>query len=60
MKLETWNLKANEWLTGSFDDETKAKVKHLIDNNPEELKDAFYRDLEFGTGGLERHYGSWH
>ena len=52
MKLETWNLKANEWLEGNFDEETKTQVKNLIDNNPEELKDAFYRDLEFGTGGL--------
>lgn len=44
--------RANEWLNGSFDKATKLQVKNLIDNNPEELKDAFYRNLEFGTGGL--------
>ncbi len=44
--------RAENWLKGSFDKETKEKVKDLIQNNPVELTDAFYRDLEFGTGGL--------
>ena len=44
--------RAGVWLTGSFDKETKAAVKNLIETNPVELTDAFYRDLEFGTGGL--------
>jgi len=44
--------RAKIWLTGSFDDETKANVKELIETNPVELTDSFYRDLEFGTGGL--------
>ncbi len=44
--------KANTWLAGNFDDETKKSVADLIRNNPAELTDAFYRDLEFGTGGL--------
>ena len=44
--------RAQAWMDGNFDPETKAKVKDLIDNNPAELTDAFYRDLEFGTGGL--------
>ena len=43
---------ANIWLNGSFDDETKAAVKKLMETNPVELTDSFYRDLEFGTGGL--------
>jgi phosphoglucomutase len=45
--------KANTWLTGNCDDETKRQVKQLLnqeDKGP--LIDAFYRDLEFGTGGL--------
>ena len=44
--------KANFWLTNNFDEETRKRVQHLIDNDPKELTDAFYRDLEFGTGGL--------
>src|ERR1700744_3629771 len=40
------------WLAGNFDPETKAAVEDLQKNHPEELKDAFYRTLEFGTGGL--------
>jgi phosphoglucomutase len=53
MAIEQIILKrAQTWLEGDFDEETKAKVKQLIENNPLELADAFYRDLEFGTGGL--------
>lgn len=44
--------RAQSWLDGPFDAETKAAVRDLIDNNPQELTDSFYRDLEFGTGGL--------
>jgi len=44
--------KANSWLTGNFDDKTKETIRTLIQNNPAELTDAFYRELEFGTGGL--------
>ncbi len=41
------------WLEGNYDEQTKAGVQRLIDDgNYEELTDAFYRDLEFGTGGL--------
>jgi phosphoglucomutase len=43
----------NNWLSGSFDDATKAEIKQLIaENNEIELTDSFYKDLEFGTGGL--------
>ena len=41
-----------QWLDGPFDEETKAQIKRLQQTNPEELKEAFYRNLEFGTGGL--------
>jgi len=44
--------KAMTWLTPNFDEETKKRVQYLIDNDAKELTDAFYRDLEFGTGGL--------
>lgn len=43
----------NSWLNGAYDEETKKEIKSLIDEkNEKELTDAFYRDLEFGTGGL--------
>ena len=44
--------RAASWLTGNYDDETKAKVKALMDTNPKELEESFYKNLEFGTGGL--------
>ena len=44
--------RANAWLNGDFDDETKVMVREMMEENPTDLTDAFYRDLEFGTGGL--------
>jgi phosphoglucomutase len=44
--------RANIWLTGNYDEETKRQVRYLMENDPAGLTDAFYRDLEFGTGGL--------
>ncbi len=45
--------KINHWLEGNYDEETKAELQKMLDNgNTEELTDAFYKDLEFGTGGL--------
>ena len=45
--------KAQEWLSPSFDEKTRAEVQALLDNeDPTELVDAFYQNLEFGTGGL--------
>ncbi len=45
--------KANEWLNGNYDEKTKTEVRQLLDNEDKSaLIDAFYRDLEFGTGGL--------
>ena len=40
------------WLDGNFDEATKAQIVALQENDPVELEDAFYRNLEFGTGGL--------
>src|SRR5918911_366427 len=44
--------KVNTWLNGSFDDDVKKQIEELQRNNPDELADAFYKNLEFGTGGL--------
>lgn len=45
--------KINQWLAGGYDDETKAEIRSLLENEAyTELTDAFYKDLEFGTGGL--------
>ena len=45
--------RAKQWLTPAFDEETRKAVQAMLDNEDKtELIDAFYRDLEFGTGGL--------
>jgi len=44
--------KAKSWLSDQYDEETRKKVQDLIDNDPNELTESFYRILEFGTGGL--------
>lgn len=44
--------RAEQWLKGNFDEQTKQDVKRMIDENGSELVDSFYKDLEFGTGGL--------
>ncbi|RYC53009.1 phospho-sugar mutase [Flagellimonas olearia] len=43
---------AHSWLTDFFDERTKKEIQNLIQNDPEELKERFYKDLEFGTGGM--------
>ncbi len=47
-----YNDIARKWLEGDFDPETKCKVLELRNNDPVAFEDAFYRNLEFGTGGL--------
>ncbi len=42
----------NVWLNGDYDAETKNIITEFQKSNPDELADAFYRNLEFGTGGL--------
>ncbi len=44
--------KAQKWLEGNYDEATKAQVNYLINNDKKELTECFYKDLEFGTGGL--------
>ena len=44
--------KAQEWLKDIFDKETQDKVQYLLNNDEKELVESFYKNLEFGTGGL--------
>ena len=44
--------KAKSWLAETFDEEIRLKVQSLIDENSSELEDSFYKNLEFGTGGM--------
>ena len=51
--LDLVTSRANSWLEGNYDAETKAEVKKLMDSSDKsELIECFYKDLEFGTGGL--------
>lgn len=44
--------KVQAWLDGDFDTEIKDQIRYMLEKEPEEIIEAFYRDLEFGTGGL--------
>jgi len=44
--------KAREWLNPSFDEQTRNEVNRLMNEDPVTLEDSFYKNLEFGTGGL--------
>lgn len=44
--------KVNRWLNGNYDQATKDEIQRLQKENPQELLEAFYQNLEFGTGGL--------
>src|SRR5690606_4983407 len=45
--------KIDQWLNGNYDESTKKSIQRLMDNEDwEELNDAFYKELSFGTGGL--------
>lgn len=44
--------KAKLWLHDTFDQDTQKEIQHLIDQNSKDLTDRFYKDLEFGTGGM--------
>ena len=50
--MKSYKEVAQSWLDGNFDAQTKAEVKQLMETDPVGLEDAFYRTLEFGTGGL--------
>lgn len=44
--------KAQQWLSDTFDQNTQVQVQKLLDNNTADLVESFYKDLEFGTGGM--------
>ena len=44
--------RAGHWLNPPFDEDTQKEVRSLLEHGGEALVDAFYTDLEFGTGGL--------
>lgn len=44
--------RAQQWLDGGYDAQTKAEVRRMMDSDPKELTESFYQTLEFGTGGL--------
>ena len=44
--------KVQKWLDGSYDDNVKEEIRKMEETSPDELADAFYKNLEFGTGGL--------
>lgn len=45
-------IKVDQWLNGNYDEVTKSEIRRLQTEQPNELADAFYKNLEFGTGGL--------
>lgn len=44
--------KVNEWLTPTFDNATQEEIKNMMTSTPKELEESFYKNLEFGTGGM--------
>ena len=50
--MKEFELRAQAWLDGDFDQETKIKIQQLRSGDPAGFEDAFYKNLEFGTGGL--------
>ena len=43
---------ANEWLTPTFDNDTQDAIKEMMTSSPKNLEESFYKNLEFGTGGM--------
>ena len=56
--MDAIQQKAMAWLTQTFDAETQAEVQQILNNNPTDLADRFYKDLEFGTGGMRGTMGA--
>ena len=52
LSVEIIRKKAESWLSKEFNEETRNEVKNMLDSDEKRLIDAFYQDLEFGTGGL--------
>ena len=45
-------IKVNEWLTPVFDQETQTAIREMMASSPKDLEESFYKNLEFGTGGM--------
>ena len=56
--MENIKEKATLWLSDTFDSETQQEIQQLITNNSDDLTDRFYKDLEFGTGGMRGMMGA--
>ncbi len=52
ISIEEIRERAGQWLGNEFNEETRKEVKWMLENDEKKLVDAFYQDLEFGTGGL--------
>jgi len=52
LSLDEIKIKAQQWLGTEFNEETRNEVREMLENDEKKLIDAFYQDLEFGTGGL--------
>lgn len=50
--------KAKQWLSPTFDTDTQSEIQELISNNSDDLADRFYKDMEFGTGGMRGTMGA--
>ena len=50
--MKDYESRAQSWLEGDFDQETRIQVMQLRNSDPAAFEDAFYKNLEFGTGGL--------
>lgn len=57
MQKNDYLARAKRWLTNSFDLESRKEVENLMLTNIDELKESFYKNLEFGTGGLRAKMG---
>ena len=52
LSLDQIKIKARQWLGPEFNEETRKEVREMLEQDEKKLTDAFYQDLEFGTGGL--------
>lgn len=58
MEIEEIIKNASAWLADTFDPQTREEVQLLIDKDPDELRERFYKNLEFGTGGMRGTMGA--
>ncbi len=52
ISIDAIRKRAESWLGEEFNEETRREVREMLDKDEKKLIDAFYQDLEFGTGGL--------